>query len=377
VVSTMTASGFKVAKERVPGAAEKIFVPLDLPGAVRRALRRIEPDLLIVAETELWPNLILETKRAGCQVTMINGRISEKSSQRYAWMKSLTADMLQAFDLLAVQTEADARRFVALGAKAPRIKVTGNIKNLGSPQVPGDQLAAELRLKPGTPVWVAGSTRPGEEEIILEAFSRVRAQVPDATLILAPRHLERIGAVEKILRERQLPYVRRTAMFQELLNWPVILLDTLGELAQIYGLGTVAFVGGSLVPQGGHNPLEPAVAGVPVIMGPHHENVTEPMNFLQQAGAAQVAGDAETLAAAVSACLLNPETARARGEQGRRAAASRQSAAGQTVELLQKVMLIRRWGTEVKNWRSEGTTAAGTRAGANDPWLEDWPEWPL
>jgi 3-deoxy-D-manno-octulosonic-acid transferase len=240
------------------------------------------------------------------------------------------------------------------------------------------ELSSELRLSRSRPVWVAGSTRPGEEEIILDAFALVRAQVPDAVLILAPRHLERLGEVEKMLLARRLEFTTRSRVPTELLDFPVVVLDTLGELAKIYGLGRVAFVGGSLAPWGGHNPLEPAGLGVPVLFGPHTEHFSKAADILLERGAAAVVHDARDLAAAVLVFLLDPEASRRQGELAREAVASHRGAAGQTATLLQKLMLIKRWGSEVKNWRSETLAGASSKpAGSPSAMLDDWPEWPL
>jgi 3-deoxy-D-manno-octulosonic-acid transferase len=377
MVSTMTLNGLALAAERVPSAARTFLVPLDLRGAVRRMLRWVEPDLLVIGETELWPNLVREAKRRGCQLALVNGRLSERSHDRYRRVRGLMRQVLGRFDLLAVQTERDAERFLSLGANPQRVKVTGNVKaDQDGPGADLDALRAELRLTPELPVWVAGSTRPGEEALVLEAFAQVRTQVPEAVLILAPRHLERLREVERLLAEHKLAFSRRSRVPGELLAFPVILLDTLGELARIYGLGRVAFVGGSLVPQGGHNPLEPAVLGVPVLFGPHTEHFAQTAEVLQRKGGARTVADAGELARAVTALLQDPEEARRRGELARRAVSSQRGAAAATAELLQKLMLIKRWSSEVKGWRAEAAAGA-QRSGGKDISLEDWPEWPL
>lgn len=376
VVSTMTVNGLALAAERIPVAALAFLVPLDLRGAVRRMLLRVEPDLLVIGETELWPNLVRETKRRGCQLALVNGRLSERSLRRYRHVRGLMRQVLDRFDLLAVQTEHDGERFVALGANPQRVKVTGNVKaDQGRGATPAS-LRAELRLGPDQPVWVAGSTRPGEEAIVLEAFARVREQVPEAVLLLAPRHLERLREVERLLAEHRLSFSRRSRVPGELLSFPVILLDTLGELAGLYGLGQAAFVGGSLVPLGGHNPLEPAALGVPVLFGPHMEHFAQTAELLQRRGGARVVTHAEELAREVTALLLDPEEARRRGELARHAVSSQRGAAAVTAELLQKLMLIKSWRGEVKGWRAEAAAGAA-RSGGKDIQLDDWPEWPL
>lgn len=373
LISTMTLNGLALAAKKIPSAAETFLMPLDLPGLVRRTLRLVEPDLFVIAETELWPNWVREAKNCGCQLALVNGRMSGRSFRRYRWVRGLLRDMLWRFDLLAVQTEQDGERFLALGANPQRLKITGNAKFDAVPAEGIHALAAELRLPPERPVWVAGSTRPGEEPVVLDAFARVRAEVPDAVLILAPRHPERLREVEQLLSERRLSFTRRSRVPEELLDFSVILLDTLGELAKIYGLGRVAFVGGSLVPLGGHNPLEPAVLGVPVVFGPHMEHFAKTAEILKRQGGARVASRAEELAEAVIPLLRNPEEARRCGEAARQAVSSNRGAAEQTAELLQKVMLIKRWKTEVKGWRAEAA-ANSRRATPKDSFLDDFQE---
>jgi 3-deoxy-D-manno-octulosonic-acid transferase len=378
VVSTMTQNGYRLIGEKIPAMSQSLLVPLDFPGAVSRALRQVEPDILVIAETEIWPNLLRQAKQYGCQLALVNGRMSEKSYKGYARMGAWLREVLDHFDLLAMQSEEDAERYRRLGAKAQRVKVTGNAKFDAVPAETTRELSSELRLSREQQVWVAGSTRPGEEEIILDAFARVRAQEPKAVLILAPRHLERLGEIEKMLLSRRLDFTTRSRVPTELLDFPIVLLDTLGELAKIYGLGRVAFVGGSLAPFGGHNPLEPAGLGVPVLFGPHTEHFTKAAEILLERGAASVVHDARELAEAVLVFLRNPEISRRQGELARQAVASHRGAAGQTATLLQKLMLIKRWGSEVKNWRSETLSGASSKPSGNPAgMLDDWPEWPL
>jgi 3-deoxy-D-manno-octulosonic-acid transferase len=304
--------------------------------------------------------------------------MSESSFRRYRRIRGLIQPALQAFDLLALQSEKDAERFRALGSNAQRLKVTGNVKFDGAGGKDLEALRAELRLGADQPVWVAGSTRPGEEEIVLEAFTAVHAEYPEAVLVLAPRHLERLREVQKLLAARQWTFTRRSRIASELLNFPVILLDTMGELARVYALGRVAFVGGTLVPLGGHNPLEPAIQGVPVLMGPHYEHFAKVTDILKAGGGAQIVHSAQELANAVLGLLRDPDQARARGKRARQAVLDHQGAAAHTAELLQKLMLIRRWGSEVSNWRQETTASGATdMVVSKDTLLEDWPEWPL
>ncbi len=376
VVSTTTVSALRMVAQKVPEAALAFLLPLDFSGAVRRVLRWCEPDMLVITETELWPNLLRLVKKSGAQIALINGRLSERSFRRYRWIGRLVAKMLAAFDLVSVQSEKDAERFLALGANPQRVLVTGNAKVDTRQEYSPETLRQELRLRPEQPVWVAGSTRPGEEELILQAFARVRERIPETVLILAPRHLERLREVEKLLMQTQVPFTYRTRVSRELINFPVILLDTMGELAKIYGAGGVAFVGGSLVPLGGHNPLEPAAQGVPVVMGPHTEHFAKTVEALVKQGGAQIVSSADELAQAVAALLQNGEEARRRGALARQSVLASQGVAVRNAELLRKLMLIKSWGREVKGWRAETVAQAGARSTGPEHAPDDWPEWP-
>ncbi len=379
VVSTMTLNGFNLIREKIPAVAHTLLVPLDFSGSVKRALRRVEPDILVIAETEIWPNLLHEAKRQGCLLALVNGRMSEKSFRGYQRLGLWLREILDRFDLLAIQSDGDAERYLKLGANAHRVKVTGNAKFDSATVDTPSALAQELRISSEQPVWVAGSTRPGEEEIILDAFVKVREQIPDAVLILAPRHLERLNEVEKLLLSRRLEFTYRSRVSSELLNFPIIVLDTMGELVKIYGLGRVAFVGGSLVPLGGHNPLEPAGSGVPVLFGPYTEHFTKGAEVLLERGAGTVVRQADDLAQMVLNYLRDPELSRQHGQLARQAVNAHRGASGQTAALLQKLMLIKRWGSEVKNWRTENLSSfASQNTNRNQGVaLDDWPEWPV
>jgi len=375
IISTSTVTGRKEAARAMAFASHHILMPLDFPGMMRRIIRMVQPDLLIIAETELWPNLVREAKRFGSQVALVNGRMSEKSLRGYRWFVPIFRKMLDSFDLILVQTEKDAERYHELGANAQRTKVLGNVKFDAAPAVGNaERLREELRIPEGRPVWVAGSVRPGEEEIVVKAWSRVKAQVPNAVLILAPRHLERVKILETLLSQERQPFTRRTRIAHELLDFPVILLDTLGELSRVYGLAGVAFVGGSLAPFGGHNPLEPASQGVPVLFGPHMENFTRTAEILLKNEGARTVADEEELAAQVVEMLSRPEKARHRGRQARQAVLAFQGVAGRSVDMLQKLMLIKRWASEVRQWREESLQTPLTISSHNEVFQDEFPE---
>jgi len=278
-LSTATMTGNGVARRSLADLDGLFYVPFDFPIPVRRALAALRPTLLILVETEIWPNLIHEARLWGARVVLVNGRISPRSFRRYALIRRLMGRILSEVDLFLMQAEPHAERMRHMGAPPDRVRVTGNLKfDALEPPRPAEWLQSLLTPRPdgASHVWVAGSTVAGEEEIILRALREVRRLLPKTALILAPRHPERFSEVHRLVVAAGFGCQLRTLM--EPGAWrmgEVVVLDTLGELSQVYGLASVVFVGGSLVPAGGHNILEAAVAGKPVIIGPHMENFQE------------------------------------------------------------------------------------------------------
>lgn len=276
-LSTTTMTGNAVAKKSIRGVDGLFYAPFDFPHPVRQALEVLNPSLLLLVETELWPNLIHEARRRGARVALVNGRISPRSFPRYRRVRRLLRHVLSEVDLFLMQGEAHAERIRALGAPADRVQVTGNLKfDAVEPGRLPERLARLIQGGPPRPLWVAGSTVGGEEELVLSAFHRVRERVPQARLLVAPRHPERFPAVPALVEAAGFRCLRRSAL--DPAAWrdgEVLLLDSLGELSQVYSLASVVFVGGSLVPAGGHNILEPAVSGRAVVVGPHMENFQE------------------------------------------------------------------------------------------------------
>jgi 3-deoxy-D-manno-octulosonic-acid transferase len=301
VVTTMTVAGRDAARRRIPVAAAYALAPLDAPWTVRRFLRKVQPNLVLIAETELWPNYFIEAHRVGAKIAIVNGRISARSLGRYQWAQPLFAEALGCADLILTQTEDDQRRYQWLGAPAERIVVTGNAKYDLE-----DQAAAGLPLRPeleafatGKPLLVAGSTAAGEEQVVLEAYLSLLKRFPDLSLALAPRHLNRVPGVEALLQAAGLPYVNATSLkLGEGAAIPaVLILDTMGELRALYRRAAVAFVGGSIAPgRGGQNLAEPAAASVPVLFGPFHEAQKEIASALLAAGGGRVVNDSAQLA---------------------------------------------------------------------------------
>jgi 3-deoxy-D-manno-octulosonic-acid transferase len=297
------------------------LAPLDWRTAVRSFLRRLQPDLLLIAETELWPNYFIEAARAGVKVAVINGRVSARSARRYARIRGLIGPALACADLILVQTAGDAERYSQLGASPAKIIITGNTKF-----DPGDSppaLRAELaNFAAGAPIFIAGSTAPGEERVVIAVYQQLLVRWPKLALILAPRHLGRTGEVAALLKTAHRPFVQASQLSgarplsQRTPHPSILLLDTMGELRAIYHRATIAFIGGSLEPgRGGQNPAEAAACGVPVMFGPYHENQREPAEALLEAGGARMVRDAAAMVNTAEAWLDDTEARRQAGER--------------------------------------------------------------
>jgi len=295
------------------------YLPYDLPCAAARFLDRVQPRLAVNMETELWPNHIHQCARRGIPVALANGRLSQRSAKGYGRFSKLTAPMLAEMSLLAVQTEAEAQRFRDLGARAETVDVTGSIKfDLTiDPQLL--QRATELRSQwqaQDRPVWIAASTHEGEDEVVLDAHRRLLGRHPDALLILVPRHPERFNSVLDLCQREGFATVRRSTGANVDAQTSVLLGDTMGELLFLYALADSAFVGGSLVPNGGHNLLEPAALAKPVLSGPHLFNFLDIAAQLREAGALAEVDDAEGLAVEVQRLFELPRDAQRMAEAG-------------------------------------------------------------
>ncbi|WP_223630628.1 lipid IV(A) 3-deoxy-D-manno-octulosonic acid transferase [Pseudomonas atacamensis] len=295
------------------------YLPYDLPCAAARFLERVQPKLAVIMETELWPNHIHQCAKRGIPVALANGRLSQRSAKGYGRFSKLTAPMLAEMSLLAVQTEAEAQRFRDLGARPETVEVTGSIKfDLTiDPQLL--QRAADLRSQwqaQDRPVWIAASTHEGEDEVVLDAHRRLLANHPDALLILVPRHPERFNSVFELCQREGFATVRRSTGANVDAQTRVLLGDTMGELLFLYALADSAFVGGSLVPNGGHNLLEPAALAKPVLSGPHLFNFLDIAAQLREAGALAEVDDAEGLAVEVQRLFELPRDAQRMAEAG-------------------------------------------------------------
>ena len=348
VVSTITPTGARIVGERLAGTATHRYFPIDLPGPVRRALDAARPRFFIAIETELWPNFLRALARRRIPAMIANGRISDRSFRRYRWVRGLMRRVLANVSVFAMQTEEDARRIIALGAPPSRVVVTGNLKSDLVPEPAGDDPVAwreRLRLGADARLWIAGSTHRGEEVVVLDAFLRARTRCPDLALLLAPRHPERAGEVEELVRERGLTAARRSRLADDAPPGAVVILDTVGELAALYALAEVVFVGGSLVPIGGHNVLEPAMRGKPVLVGPHMSNFREGAELLQRSGGGLVVKDGPELERELARLLEDRGLARRMGEAAREAFAGRQGAVSATLDLVGRHLWPRAQGT--------------------------------
>lgn len=353
VFTTVTDTGQAVAREQFGGYGENcvFYLPLDTAGAVSSALDRIKPGMLVIVDTEIWPNLVREAKRRGTAVVMVNGRISPKSFNLYRWVTPMLAQVFENYRAILAGSAVDAARLQQIGARPSRIETPGNLKYDTASSVPDAAKVEKLRsaLLPGGPtgpIIVAGSTHEGEDAIIVEAFKDVRKTVEgqNAVLILAPRHPERTSDVEKIVTDAGFSVKRRSQ--EEDRQADVIILDTIGELAAAYSFATVVFVGGSLVPKGGHSILEPAAFSKPIIVGPHMENFPGVIDaFLEQDAVTQVSGlehepevQTQSLSNALAALIQNTELARQKGDRARKILDENRGATERILVLLRKYL---------------------------------------
>lgn len=344
LVSTVTETGREAVEQRLNGIATHCYLPLDFPWAVETFVTRLQPMAFLFVETELWPNVLRGMKRHGVPVYLINGRLSSRSFRRYRWIKRFMSDVLSCVDLYLMQSERDARRIRELGASPDRIHCTGNMKF--DQEVPQSSPSgrpvtrAALGLKDHEPLLVAGSTHPHEEEELVECYRRLYQTVPESVLLLAPRHIERVDRVEEMLLARGMVPIRRSRLEEESAGTSpsdiprVIILDTRGELARAYALARVAFVGGTLVPVGGHNLLEPAQWGKPVLFGPHTDHCADiARRLVNEGGGIQVQGP-EELFAELQNLFADERECQRRGAAGLRVVEANRGVVQRNLDLL-------------------------------------------
>jgi 3-deoxy-D-manno-octulosonic-acid transferase len=325
-LSSVTTAGREAGGMKLPGITGQFYLPFDWKWAVRDVLEQIRPSVLLIVETELWPNLLKTAREFGCRTILVNARVSDRSFPGYRLIRPFMRSLFGNIARICAQTATDAERFLELGANPERVIITGNLKFDGRPPQFGDfgtKMKENLANANRGPILVAGSTMRGEEPLVLQAWQTVHEKYPRAFLILAPRHPARFEEVADLLRAQQLTYVRRTSLlrdsqeFSHFVSTEILLLDSIGELAETLGLADVVFIGGSLVPTGGHNIVEPAFWGKPIIFGPHMNNFRDVARLFIRAGGAIQVADADDLAKAALRLLGHPADARLIGEKAR------------------------------------------------------------
>ena len=340
-VTCMTPTGSERIQALFGASVQHCYLPYDLPWAAARFLDRVQPRLAVVMETELWPNHIHQCAKRGIPVALANARLSERSARGYARFGKLTAPMLGELSLIAVQTQTEAQRFLDLGARPGCVEVTGSIKFDLKIDAELLQRADALRQQwqaTTRPVWIAASTHAGEDEIVLAAHRQLLKTQPDALLILVPRHPERFNSVHELCISERLTTRRRSTAEAVQASDQVLLGDTMGELLFLYALADIAFVGGSLVANGGHNLLEPAALGKPVLSGPHLFNFLEIAAQLREAGALSEVENAMQLADKVAALLNEPSKMQRMSQVGLSVLKANQGALERLLEGLQRLL---------------------------------------
>ncbi len=345
IISTGTETGQALARRHfAPLGALVCYFPLDIPWAVSRYLKHLRPQVFVTLESELWPNFLTQAHEAGVRLALVNGRLSDKSFRRFVKYRRYLIDILNYIELFAAGSPQDFERYQALGLPPGRLHLTGNLKIDRLLQSREPEKVAEFRnimqltgeLPNQTPVFLAASTHPGEEDVVLETYQALRAPYPALLLLLAPRHPERAPELGRLLKQFRLPYhyFSRLKSGQETRVHPVVIIDTIGDLFSLYGLANVAFVGGSLADHGGQNILEPAAWGLAPIYGPHLQNFRWAQAILEDARAGTMIRDVPSLTAALRRLLDHPEERRAQGERAQKALTLHQGAARRQAELI-------------------------------------------
>lgn len=345
LLSTTTASGQLVARQAGRALDAVFYAPLDMKPFVARALDRAAPDVLVLIDTEIWPNLLRACRRRGVRTVLVNGRMSDRSYRRYRLVRPFMRQVLAGLDRVCAQNAAWGRRFRDLGVPAERLTVTGSLKFEAAggadedPRAGDGTLLRRFGFVAGRPVVIAASTLRGEEEHVLRAFAGVRRAVPGAVLIIAPRHPERFTEAGRIAAGQGFAVVRRTAL--EAGAAPaadVVILDTIGELARLFRIATVVFVGGSLVPAGGHNLLEPAAFGKAIVFGPHMENFAEIASLFVARDAAWQVGSGQELGAALATLVADADRRATLGAAARALIEDNRGAGGRTLAVIAELL---------------------------------------
>ena len=344
VLSTVTEQGMEVARKHSGERVRCIYAPLDLKGIVNRSITKIRPLLYICLETELWPAFVFEARRSGVKLVLLNGRLSQRSCRRYRLVKGIMSRILACFSMIAVIRDADAKRYMGLGADPEKVRVLGNAKY--------DQdmarLAPEreetyrswLDVKHGQPVFVAGSTHTGEEEMLLGVFQDLKKAtgLRDLVWVVAPRHMQRLNEVEGMLKQRHVPYECLSDVKDSGRRTDTILVDSIGDLAGLYSLASYIFCGGSLVERGGHNVMEAAIFGKPVFYGPNMKDFSDAVDLLESAGAGFQVSSPEVLTESILYFMDHPDEYEAAGRRARNIAITQQGAAKKQALLVKEVL---------------------------------------
>jgi len=323
VFTVTTRQGMEIARREIGDEVRLLLpMPLDFWWSLGKLIQCIKPALFVLVETDIWPGLISLLKKKGIKTVLINGRISPRTLRSYKKSRFFIRRLFNAFELCLMQTDLDRKRILSIGVARERVKATGNIKFDVDRQPMSNKEHHEwleaLHLEPQNTVWVAGSTHEGEEKIILDVYKRLRPICPGLLLIIAPRNIERADSIKALCSEMGFKALLKTDLTKDGASYDVLILDTLGELGRIYGVGRVSFVGGSLVAQGGHNLLEPAGFGHPVLFGPHMEDFVLMSQLLVESGGGQEVSDSDDLFEAVKRILMDPALG---DDMGRKAAA--------------------------------------------------------
>ena len=339
-LTTVTPTGAERARALFGDSVHHCYLPFDTPGAMRRFLDRVQPRLAVILETEIWPVLYRELGRRNVPLVIGSARLSVRSVDRYRRVDALIRETLARDVVIGAQSEVDAERFLAIGAPTEHVHVTGNVKL--DLRIPAAAIDAghdfRRQYAAGRPVWIAGSTHEGEEEAALAAHATACVRHPDALLVLVPRHPQRFDAVRAKLRKRGVGFVQRSSGAPPAEDDRIFLLDTVGELQAFYAAADIAFVGGTLVPVGGHNLLEPALLGLPILAGPHTHNAPDIARLLADSGALTKVSNGEELARQVSGFLDDPPRAAAVGRRGRSAVEASRGAVDRLIALIEPLL---------------------------------------
>ena len=344
ILSTVTVTGNYTATIRAREVDAVIYFPFDYPFIVKRVIRQIKPKLFIILETELWPNILRELKRNNIPSVVVSGRISNRSYHKYRWGRFFFSKVLDNIHVFCMQTEVDTKRIINIGADKDRVTTVGNLKfDQCVPTITTEEkenLYNMLSLKEGQTIFIAGSTHKGEENIVLEVFKNLKKTYEDLILILAPRHPERFDEVADLLSHQKLRSIKKTKikMGQKSNHHDIILLDTIGELSKLYSIGTIIFVGGSLVSTGGHNVLEPVAYKKAVIFGPHMDNFSEISRCLRESGGGLQVNNQEEFLSQTEMLLQNDVDRDKLGEKAFEVIAHNQGAINKSMEVIERFL---------------------------------------